>query len=180
MKRAIRIQLTDEHTTLATRVTFYDSSYALHPMQLMTIVGYARCRTRPGEPGGLVYDFRSMALGAMQWYLDSPTPTNDGKPWTEEERTAIAREVRTYKTRLRPLIRQADLYHILPRPDNRNWDGIQYYDRRNSPLFGISLSLCPKSTTCFVSSSIRTVTEPPEAIVAALPFTVTALSVRIF
>jgi hypothetical protein len=97
-------------------------------MQLMTIVGYARCRTRPGEPGGLVYDFRSMALGAMQWYLDSPTPTNDGRPWTEEERKAIAREVRTYKTRLRPLIRQADLYHILPRPDNRNWDGIQYYD----------------------------------------------------
>ena len=23
---------------------------------------------------------------------------------------------------------QADLYHILPRPDGRKWDGIEYYD----------------------------------------------------
>jgi hypothetical protein len=41
---------------------------------------------------------------------------------------AIAREVQTYKTRLRPLIREANLYHILPRPDDRHWDGIQYYN----------------------------------------------------
>lgn len=36
--------------------------------------------------------------------------------------------MQTYKTRLRPLIREANLYHILPRPDDRNWDGIQYHD----------------------------------------------------
>jgi alpha-galactosidase len=42
------------------------------------------------------------------------------------ERQAIAREVQTYKTRLRPLIREANLYHILPRPDDRN--GIQYHN----------------------------------------------------
>ncbi len=27
---------------------------------------------------------------------------------------------------IKPLIRHANLYHILPRPDNVNWDGIQY------------------------------------------------------
>jgi hypothetical protein len=25
-------------------------------------------------------------------------------------------------------VRNADLYHILPRPDGKNWDGIQYFD----------------------------------------------------
>ena len=34
----------------------------------------------------------------------------------------------TYKTKIRPLVRNADLYHILPRPDGKNWDGIQYFD----------------------------------------------------
>lgn len=47
---------------------------------------------------------------------------------TEAERQAIARSVHTYKTKLRPLIRTADLYHIFPRPDDKNWDGLQYYD----------------------------------------------------
>ena len=34
----------------------------------------------------------------------------------------------TYKTKIRPLVRSADLYHILPRTNDKNWDGIQYYD----------------------------------------------------
>jgi hypothetical protein len=29
---------------------------------------------------------------------------------------------------IHPLVRRADLYHILPRPDGKHWDGIQYYD----------------------------------------------------
>lgn len=31
-----------------------------------------------------------------------------------------------YKTRLRPLIREADLYHIALPPDGVDWDGLQY------------------------------------------------------
>ena len=30
--------------------------------------------------------------------------------------------------RIRPLVRNANLYHILPRPDGKVWDGIEYYD----------------------------------------------------
>ena len=96
-------------------------------MQMQAMLGW-HARNRPGEPGGLVYDFRSAALGAFMWWFDSPNPTNGGIPWTKAERQAIAREVQTYKTRLRPLIREANLYHVLPRPDNRNWDAIEYYD----------------------------------------------------
>jgi hypothetical protein len=36
--------------------------------------------------------------------------------------------VADYKTRLRPLVRSADLYHVLPRPDGKRWEAIQYYD----------------------------------------------------
>jgi hypothetical protein len=36
--------------------------------------------------------------------------------------------VDTYKAKLRPLVRSADLYHIFGRPDGRKWDGVEYYD----------------------------------------------------
>ena len=128
MKRATKIQITDTICpAITTRRVFYDCSFALHPIQLQAMLGW-HARNRPGEPGGLAYDFRSAALGAFMWWFDSPSPTNGGVPWTKAEREAIAREVQTYKIRLRPLLREANLYHVLPRPDDRNWDGIEYFD----------------------------------------------------
>jgi hypothetical protein len=32
-----------------------------------------------------------------------------------------------YKSALRPLIREADLYHVADRPDGVHWDGIEYH-----------------------------------------------------
>ncbi len=58
----------------------------------------------------------------------SPNGGNGGQPWTPEEKDALKACVDTYKTKIRPLVREADLYHILPRPDGRNRDGIEYYD----------------------------------------------------
>ncbi len=128
MKRAIKIQIHDSISPAITnRRVFYDSSHVLHPIQMQAMLGW-HARTMPGYPQGLVYDFRSAALGAFMWWFDSPSPTNGGEPWTEAERQAIARSINTYKTKLRPLIRTADLYHIFPRPDDKNWDGLQYYD----------------------------------------------------
>jgi hypothetical protein len=40
----------------------------------------------------------------------------------------IKRAVNTYKTKLRPLIRTGNLYHIFPRPDDKVWDGVEYFD----------------------------------------------------
>jgi hypothetical protein len=67
-------------------------------------------------------------MGAPEWFVDGPSGLNGGPAWTDEEKAAVATAVATYKTKIRPLVRNADLYHILPRPDNRNWDGIQYFD----------------------------------------------------
>jgi alpha-galactosidase len=128
MRRATKIQICDTvDEAIVTRRVFHDSSHALHPLQMQGFLGW-HSRARPGEPGGITYDFRSAGLGAFMWWIDSPAPTNGGVAWTAEERQAVAREVQTYKTRLRPLIRHANLYHVLPRPADGNWDGIEYYD----------------------------------------------------
>lgn len=48
--------------------------------------------------------------------------------WTDKQKADITKAVKTYKEKLRPLIRSANLYHILPRPDERSRDGIEYFD----------------------------------------------------
>ena len=70
----------------------------------------------------------SAALGAAYWHPDAPHGGNGGPVWPAEQQAAIKQAVSTYKTKLRPLIRQADLYHIFPRPDGKHWDGVEYYD----------------------------------------------------
>jgi hypothetical protein len=69
-----------------------------------------------------------MSMGAPEWFLDAPNGGNGSEPWTRPEKEAVKACVDTYKARLRPLVRAADLYHVLPRPDGRKWDGVEYYD----------------------------------------------------
>jgi len=61
-------------------------------------------------------------MGAPEWFIDTPAG------WNAQQKKDVIRAVKTYKTRIRPLVRAADLYHIFPRPDGRSWDGIEYYD----------------------------------------------------
>ena len=74
-------------------------------------------------------------MGAPGWIIDAPNtgydirPNPTSIPWTDEERAAAASAVKTYETKIRPLVRNGDLYHIFPRPDGIVWDGIEYYDR---------------------------------------------------
>ncbi|MBC7534083.1 MAG: GH36 C-terminal domain-containing protein, partial [Ferruginibacter sp.] len=77
---------------------------------------------------GSVYEFRSASMGAAYWHPDAPNGGNGGKVWTENQKAAIKKAVTTYKEKLRPLIRNANLYHIFPRPDSIRWDGVQYHD----------------------------------------------------
>jgi hypothetical protein len=51
----------------------------------------------------------------------------DASRWTAEQRSTAHQEFALYKSALRPLIREADLYHVAPRPDGVHWDGIEYY-----------------------------------------------------
>jgi alpha-galactosidase len=128
MKRAVKIFITDTYAEHHIRQAFYDSSFAFPPAQLEGCVGSTDGRFRPQGPAGMRFAFRSTSMGAVEWFIDAPTGMNGSAPWTDEEKAAVKAAVNTYKTKIRPLVRNADLYHILPRPDGRSWDGIQYYD----------------------------------------------------
>jgi hypothetical protein len=128
MKRSVKIFLTDTYAEHHVRKAFYDAAFIYPPVQLMGCVGSTDGRFRPQGPVGMRFAFRSTSLGAPEWFIDAPTGMNGSAPWTDEEKSAVKAAVATYKTKIRPLVRSADLYHILPRPDGRNWDGIQYFD----------------------------------------------------
>ncbi|MCY2992357.1 MAG: alpha-galactosidase [Planctomycetota bacterium] len=128
MQRAVKIFNSDTYSTLHVRQAFFDSSHAFHSVQLEGHLGSIDGRFRPQGVTGLRYAFRSASLGAPEWFLDAPNGGNGNQPWTQAEKEAVKACVETYKTQLRPLIRQADLYHILPRPDGQHRDGLEYFD----------------------------------------------------
>jgi hypothetical protein len=123
-RRCSRIQNQDRYYPIDARRAFYDSSYVFPPMQLGTLVG----AWAEWQASGSVYEFRSSALGAAYWHPDAPNGGNGGPVWSSQHKAEIQRAVATYKEKIRPLIRNGDLYHIFPRPDGFHWDGVEYFD----------------------------------------------------
>ena len=123
-RRAAKIQNQDRYYPIDARRSFYDSSYVFPPMQLAALDGsWAEC-----QAAGSVYEFRSSSMGAAYWHPDAPNGGNGGPVWSAQHKADIKQAVATYKNKLRPLLRNADLYHIFPRPDGMHWDGIEYFD----------------------------------------------------
>ncbi|MBC7920631.1 MAG: alpha-galactosidase, partial [Ferruginibacter sp.] len=123
-QRAAKVQNQDRYFPIDARRSFYDASYAMHPLQLAALTG----SFGQWQAAGSVYEFRSSSLGAAYWHPDAPNGGNGGPVWSAQQKAAITRAVDTYKRKLRPLIRNANLYHIFPRPNDVAWDGIEYYD----------------------------------------------------
>ena len=109
--------ITDAYDPLSNRRAFYDASFVLPPAMLETYV--------EKWPTPQIENFRYMLRsGMMGWFslmLDSTI-------WTPEQRAAASAEFALYKQKLRPLIRQANLYHVSDRPTEAHWDGIEFYD----------------------------------------------------
>ena len=131
MRRAVKIFNSDTYSALHVRQAFYDSSYVYPPIQLEGHLGSSDGRYRPRGVREVRYAFRSTSMGAPEWFLDAPNGGNGSDPWTQQEKDALKSCVETYKTKIRPLVRNADLYHILPHPDGMNRDAIEYYDPAN-------------------------------------------------
>jgi hypothetical protein len=62
--------------------------------------------------------------GMMGWM----TVMQDTTAWTAEQHEAARQAFALYKKNLRPLIRDAQLFHISPRPDGMHWDGVEFWD----------------------------------------------------
>jgi melibiase-like protein/glycosyl hydrolase family 36 len=109
--------ITDTYDPLSNRRAFYDTSHVLPAAMLESYV--------EKWPAPHIENFRYMLRsGMMGWF----TLMLDTSAWPAELHAAAKQEVELYKKELRPLIRDADLYHVSPRPDGINWDGIEYWN----------------------------------------------------
>ncbi len=118
--------VTDAYDPLSNRRAFYDSSFVLPPAMLETYIE----KWPAPRIENFLYMLRSGMMGWFTLMLDTTT-------WTPEQHAAARDAFAVYKVKLRPLIREADLYHVSPRPDGTHWDGIEYFDpaRRQGVLF---------------------------------------------
>ncbi|WP_251106777.1 alpha-galactosidase [Alloacidobacterium dinghuense] len=108
--------ISDSYDPLSNRRAFFDASYVLPPAMLETYV--------EKWPTASIDNFRYvLRSGMMGWFtlmLDTA--------WNAEEHATARKAIAPYKSELRPLIREADLYHVSPRPDGVHWDGTEYFD----------------------------------------------------
>ena len=74
MQRAIRIQDQDRYYPIDARRAFWDTSYALHPMQIATLSG----SWSDWQASGSVYEFRSASLGVPIGIPMRPTAATAG------------------------------------------------------------------------------------------------------
>src|ERR1700736_437646 len=109
--------ITDTYDPLSNRRAFYDVSHVLPAAMLETYV--------EKWPTPRIENFRYMLRSGMMGWL---TVMLDTTAWSVEQRAAAKASFALYKADLRPLIRDADLYHVSPRPDGVHWDGIEYWD----------------------------------------------------
>jgi hypothetical protein len=99
-------------------------------------------------------EFRYMLRSGMTGWV---TIMQDTTAWTKEQHAAAKAEFALYKKALRPLIRDADLYHVSPRPDGVHWDGIQYFDpkRGQGVLYAFRGNTKDESTHSFILQGLR-------------------------
>jgi alpha-galactosidase len=109
--------ITDTYDPLSNRRAFYDTSYVL-PAAMME--SYVEKWPTP-RLDNFLYMLRSGMMGWVTLMLDTGV-------WSPEQHEAARQAIALYKTELRPLIRDARLYHVSPRPDGVHWDGVQYWD----------------------------------------------------
>lgn len=119
VRRCHYISITDTYDPLSNRRAFYDASYALPPAMCECYVQNMPVRD--------LSEFKYMLRSGMMGWCTIMTATSQ---WTPEQHDAARHLFASYKSDLRPLIRDADLFHVSDRPDGVHWDGIEYFDSK--------------------------------------------------
>jgi hypothetical protein len=109
--------ITDTYDPLSNRRAFYDASHVLPAAMLESYI--------EKWPTPTLDNFRYMLRSGMMGWT---TIMLDTTAWSPQQHDAARRLFQLYKQRLRPLIRDASLYHVSPRPDGVHWDGVEYWD----------------------------------------------------
>ena len=137
----------DSYDPVSNRAAFYDASHLFPSAMLENYV--------KEWPAPRIENFRYMLRsGMMGWF----TLMIDTTHWSREQHDTAQEELRFYKTQLRPLIREADLYHVGPRADGKGWDGVEYFDARrgSGALYAFHGSDEKLNTYTFVLKGLRT------------------------
>jgi len=137
LSRASYISISDTYTPMENRQAFYDNAFAIPPAM-------CECYVSDREPVHSIGEFISMLRsGMMGWFTLMQNPVT----WTPEQSAAAKIQFQIYKTRLRPLIRNGNLFHASGRPDGLQWDGIQYasQDLSSAVLFAFRGTQCPST-----------------------------------
>ena len=109
--------ITDTYDPLSNRRAFYDTSHLLPAAMLESYV--------EKWPAPKIENFRYMLRSGMMGWL---TIMLDTTQWTAAQHDAARQAIALYKEQLRPLIKDARLYHVAERPDGVRWDGNEYWD----------------------------------------------------
>jgi hypothetical protein len=128
LKRTSFTSITDMTDPLHNRIAVYGATY---PWPAAACETYMK-DTRDVPPE---YLFRSFMMG--RWTLSA-----DVAGWDAQTREIARRHIALYK-QLCPLIRDGDVYHILPQATGREWDGLEYFDRRHGE--GVVFVFRPRS-----------------------------------
>lgn len=133
-RRSVVFQLNDDSQYLSARAVFYDSSYIIHPSQLQFAMNADFFNTNVDtfmpitvtcdDPEFDLHD-TMMDMGYRTMMLGVPMFSS----WTGTIEDEYYKEYGAlYRDTMRDLVKNAELYHILPRPDATNWDGVMYAD----------------------------------------------------
>ncbi|MFZ0304770.1 MAG: alpha-galactosidase [Terracidiphilus sp.] len=138
--------ITDTYDPLSNRRAFYDTSYMLPPAMLESYVE----KWPVPRLENFLYMLRS---GMMGWI----TVMQDTSAWSPQQHEAAHQAIALYKQRLRPLIRDAHLYHVSPRPDGIHWDGMEYWDpaRGKGVVFAFRGSIADEPEHLFLLSGLE-------------------------
>jgi len=129
VRRSHYVVTTDTLSNLPDRQSIYDSTFALPPLVLQAYTYNNAYPVEGDDPGSFLW--RSAMMGA--WQID---PT-DATRWDAEQIACAGRSAAIYKQWIRPLLADAKVHHILPRPDGVHWDGLFEFSasRRKGTLF---------------------------------------------
>lgn len=117
--RASNINCDDFANYWSLRMTFYDGTYMIHPAQLQLPCA----PLKSGDPESPTYSGYGDPDFACRSLLYAPIMG------TLRDYERGPEYIQLHNEKIKPLIREANLYHTLPRPDGIHWDGIQYgYD----------------------------------------------------
>lgn len=127
MRRASVFNTDDSADHSSLRTTFYDSSYCFPPAQLQFPCNgdtfCPDCAAHYNGEGDPHFGMRAMVMGGIM--CSSWSGPKDGRyRWGLTE--IYEEYCHLHNEKIKPLIREANLYHTLPRPDHIHWDGLQY------------------------------------------------------